>query len=101
MNDKTLFDNNLDNHHHLVCTHCKKVEDTYWTDFDKTIRPEPVERMGKVHTRHLELHGICMSCMEQSNEKLHYEIFFHIFKNIFYTSLTTPNNLAHLTLNYP
>lgn len=69
MNERTLFDTNLDIHHHFICTQCKKVEDIYWSDFDKTILPAMVEQVGRVQSRHLELHGICMSCLDKSEKE--------------------------------
>jgi Fur family transcriptional regulator, peroxide stress response regulator len=68
MNERTLFDTNLDIHHHFICTRCKKVEDIYWSDFDKIMLPAMVEQMGRVHSRHLELHGICKSCLGDSEQ---------------------------------
>lgn len=66
MNERTLFDTNLDIHHHFICTHCKKVNDIYWSDFDDTTLPETIENMGKVESRHLEIHGICNSCLDKT-----------------------------------
>ncbi len=60
----TLFDTNLDVHHHFVCNRCKKVEDIYWPDFDKRLLPDVVKNIGAVHSRHLEIHGVCNSCLE-------------------------------------
>ncbi len=63
MNERTLFDTNLVVHHHFICTHCKRIKDIYWSDFDNTILPEVVEGMGKIQSRHLEIHGICNNCL--------------------------------------
>jgi Fur family transcriptional regulator, peroxide stress response regulator len=68
MNERTLFDTNLEIHHHFICTRCKKVEDIYWSDFDKTMLPAMVEKIGKIQSRHLELHGVCNSCLERSKK---------------------------------
>lgn len=65
MNERTLFDTNLNIHHHFVCTSCKEVKDVYWSDFDNTELPEIVEGMGKVQSRHLEIIGVCNSCLEK------------------------------------
>ncbi|MEN8189318.1 MAG: Fur family transcriptional regulator [Thermodesulfobacteriota bacterium] len=67
-NDRTLFDINIEPHHHFVCTHCKAVEDIYWHDFDKTTLPEAVTEVGQVQSRHLELHGICNRCMNEKGQ---------------------------------
>ena len=58
INERTLFDTNLNIHHHFICTRCKKVEDIYWPDFDNTMLPEVVERIGTIQSRHLEIHGV-------------------------------------------
>lgn len=68
MNERTLFDTNVTIHHHFICTHCKKVEDIYWSDFDNSTLPEVVKGMGKVQSRHLEIHGVCNDCLNK-NEK--------------------------------
>jgi len=66
MNERTLFDTNLDIHHHFICTRCKEVRDIYWSDFDNTILPGPLKDMGKVESRHLEIHGVCNSCLDKT-----------------------------------
>lgn len=64
MNERTLFDTNVDIHHHFICTRCKEVKDLYWSDFDNTMLPEVTHSMGKVESRHLEIHGVCNSCLD-------------------------------------
>ncbi len=66
MNERTLFDTNLDIHHHFICLSCKKVSDIYWSDFDNTMLPGVVEGMGMVQSRHLEIHGVCNSCLNKA-----------------------------------
>jgi len=68
MNERTLFDTNVTIHHHFICTHCKKVEDIYWSEFDDSTLPEVVKGMGKIQSRHLEIHGVCNDCLN-TNEK--------------------------------
>ena len=63
MNKRTLFDTNLDIHHHFICTRCRKVEDIYWPDFDKATLPEIIEKVGRIQSRHLEMLGICDECL--------------------------------------
>jgi Fur family peroxide stress response transcriptional regulator len=67
-NKRNLFDINPIPHHHFVCDRCRKVGDVYWPDFDKTSLPEAVVGIGKVRSRHLELHGLCNTCLEQTEE---------------------------------
>ena len=68
-NDRTLFDINIEPHHHFICSQCKTVEDIYWPDFDHSTLPEAVAKIGKVQSRHLEVHGICNDCVNKSNKK--------------------------------
>jgi Fur family peroxide stress response transcriptional regulator len=68
MNERTLFDTNVTTHHHFICTHCKKVKDIYWSDFDNSTLPEMVDGMGKIESRHLEIHGVCNDCLHKSEE---------------------------------
>lgn len=65
---RTLFDTNLDQHHHFICSQCKRVEDIYWPDFDDTSLPKSVLALGSVQERHLELHGICNQCLNEKTE---------------------------------
>jgi Fur family transcriptional regulator, peroxide stress response regulator len=66
-NARTLFDTNLDQHHHFICSRCKQVEDVYWPDFDQSTLPKSVSTRGSIQTRHLELHGICNQCLNKEN----------------------------------
>ncbi len=68
MNERTLFDTNLNIHHHFVCVRCKEVKDVYWSDFDNTILPEVVEGLGEVYSRHLEIHGVCNRCVGKTGQ---------------------------------
>ncbi len=67
-NDRTLFDTNLEQHHHFICTRCKRVQDIYWPDFDNANLPESVSALGSIQVRHLELHGICNKCLNKENK---------------------------------
>jgi Fur family transcriptional regulator, peroxide stress response regulator len=69
MNERTLFDANLDKHHHFICTRCKVVEDLYWDDFDNAKLPESARNIGMVQSRHLELHGLCKRCLDETDLK--------------------------------
>ena len=62
-NERTLFDTNVNPHHHFVCSRCRKVEDIYWQDFDEAALPKDIRHIGKVQSRHLELHGLCNDCL--------------------------------------
>ena len=66
MNERTLFDTNVDIHHHFICIRCKAVKDIYWSEFDNRVLPPSVEEMGDIRSRHLEIHGVCRSCIEEA-----------------------------------
>lgn len=65
MNERALYDANLTRHHHFICTRCKTVEDLSWDDFDGASLPEAVQALGQVQSRHLELHGVCNTCLSK------------------------------------
>lgn len=65
MNERTLFDTNVGTHHHFICTRCKTIKDIHWSEFDDTMLPRAVGNMGKIESRHLEIHGICNGCLGQ------------------------------------
>ncbi len=67
-NKPTLFDANLDQHHHFICTRCKTVHDLYWEKFDNTALPEAAKHLGQTKSRHLELHGICNKCLKEQGK---------------------------------
>ncbi len=68
MGERALFDANLTKHHHFVCTRCKQVEDIYWPEFDESMIPEKAAHMGRIQSRHLELRGICNTCLKKMNK---------------------------------
>ena len=63
MSERTLFDGNMDQHHHFICTRCNAVEDIYWPEFDNSLLPEKLSDKGRIQSRHLELHGVCNNCL--------------------------------------
>ena len=67
-NKRNLFDTNLVPHHHFICDRCRKVEDVHWPEFDTSALPAEVSGMGRVSSRHLELHGLCRECLEKEGE---------------------------------
>lgn len=66
--NRSLFDINLEPHHHFICERCRKVEDIHWPEFDLTSLPEEVSKIGEVRSRHLELHGLCKECLERDGQ---------------------------------
>ncbi|MBD3169343.1 MAG: transcriptional repressor [candidate division Zixibacteria bacterium] len=63
------FDINLKVHHHLICTRCKKIEDFMWPDFDNMELPADARGWPKIHSKHVEVRGLCSSCGAKLNSK--------------------------------
>lgn len=58
-----LLDNE-DDHHHIVCTSCKKVTDFVGCDIDKTIKKALSQNKDfkKITNHSFELFGLCKNC---------------------------------------
>ena len=65
----TRIDHNLENHHHLVCSRCNKIEDFYWPDFDRMKPPSAVSGWGKIGVKHVVIDGLCSSCSKKKKPK--------------------------------
>lgn len=59
------FDTNLDNHQHLVCTRCKKIEDFTWNGLDQLSMPRP-KGWSDLAVAHVELRGLCSECRNRA-----------------------------------
>jgi Fe2+ or Zn2+ uptake regulation protein len=53
-----------DDHHHIVCTSCDKVEDFIGCEYDKLVRTamKQTKAFSKVTNHSVELFGLCNSC---------------------------------------
>jgi Fur family peroxide stress response transcriptional regulator len=61
--DKKRFDPNVQMHHHLICTVCKKVVDIK-SSFDLDL--PAMEKAGfEITGNHIEFYGVCPSCREK------------------------------------
>lgn len=69
LNSKTRFDSNVTPHHYLVCTKCKKIQNFYWPDVEQIKIPEETRGWGTVHTKYVELRGLCRVCLEVEGKK--------------------------------
>ncbi len=56
------YDANLDPHHHIVCTQCKKVEDVYDESFTNLDVSEKTLGDYKVEGYSVLLSGVCIDC---------------------------------------
>ena len=61
--EKRHFDPNLEKHHHLICSRCKKIADIQ-VDFNLAI-PEEVVQGFEVTGSHVEFYGICLACKKR------------------------------------
>ena len=68
LDDRARYEANLKRHHHLVCIKCKKVEDIYWSEFDRLGHPVEANRWGNIIQSHAELRGICKSCRDEHQD---------------------------------
>ena len=64
LDDRARFDANLEPHHHLVCIHCKRIDDVYWPDFESLEAPEQTKGWGEIQYTNVEFRGICRECRE-------------------------------------
>jgi len=63
LEDRSRFDPNTREHHHVVCTGCKRVMDIFWPEIDALSMPPQVEDWGRVETKHVLLRGTCSTCL--------------------------------------
>jgi Fur family peroxide stress response transcriptional regulator len=65
--DAKRYDANLDRHHHLICTHCRRVIDFYDSKLDAV---EPARRLeGFVaRTVSVQVFGLCTQCAREHRD---------------------------------
>lgn len=57
----TRYDNNLEKHHHLICIHCGKIIDFYYTE--PTQLQEVIQNeMFSADETYIEIRGTCHQC---------------------------------------
>ncbi|HTZ16986.1 MAG TPA: transcriptional repressor [Dissulfurispiraceae bacterium] len=62
--DKKHFDPNLEKHHHLICSSCKKIADIH-IDFDLAV-PREATQGFQITGSQVEFYGICPECRKKS-----------------------------------
>jgi Fur family peroxide stress response transcriptional regulator len=62
LNERARFDGNMTPHHHFICKVCGFIGDVYCGVWNDLKPPKEVERLGKVHSVHVELRGVCEKC---------------------------------------
>lgn len=60
------LERNLDPHHHLVCTHCKAIEDIEEDNFEPIRLRKPLPKGFAVHRFSVEVLGLCKRCAKQA-----------------------------------
>jgi Fe2+ or Zn2+ uptake regulation protein len=59
------FDANLDHHHHYSCVQCGLARDFESAELNTLRVPDAVKRIGSVSGTHVEVRGICESCLKR------------------------------------
>lgn len=59
------FDANMAPHHHLVCLHCRKIEDFVDPELDQIPLKVPGRRDFKILFHKVEFHGYCKKCQNE------------------------------------
>jgi Fur family peroxide stress response transcriptional regulator len=64
---KKHFDPNIERHHHLICSKCKRIADIH-ADFDLAV-PEKDIQGFKIIGSHVEFYGICPQCRKVATKE--------------------------------
>ncbi len=65
LDDKTRFDPNTQQHHHMICVKCGSIRDFAWPEIDAVSLPLEVEGWGKVSDRQVLVRGECSRCSDK------------------------------------
>jgi Fur family peroxide stress response transcriptional regulator len=65
---KKHFDPNIERHHHLICSKCKRIADIH-ADFDLAV-PEKDIQGFKIIGSHVEFYGICPQCRKVATKEM-------------------------------
>jgi len=65
---KKHFDPNVERHHHLICSKCKKIADIH-ADFNLDV-PEKDAQGFQITGSHVEFYGICPQCRKAETEEV-------------------------------
>ena len=69
LGERTRFDANNDRHHHFICKECGFIGDFYDEELNHFPTPSEVKAMGTVNSVHMELRGICKTCLGKKNDR--------------------------------
>jgi Fur family peroxide stress response transcriptional regulator len=68
--DKARFDANQTTHHHLVCLHCKKIEDLHDNVLDELALSPKAKHQYRIVGYRVEFHGYCSDCKTKKEERM-------------------------------
>jgi Fur family peroxide stress response transcriptional regulator len=69
LDDRSRYEPNTEPHHHFVCVICKRIMDFPWPAVDSLQPPPQATRWGKIFSSHLELRGVCGTCLRKQSGK--------------------------------
>jgi Fur family peroxide stress response transcriptional regulator len=64
--ESVRFDANLTHHHHYVCVQCGLARDFESAELNALRLPEAIKRLGSVSGTHVEVRGVCESCLKRA-----------------------------------
>ena len=64
LDDKARYDPDVNEHHHFICTKCKKIVDFHWPAFSSLSLPRNVSAEGRITQKYAELRGLCTKCSQ-------------------------------------
>jgi Fur family peroxide stress response transcriptional regulator len=67
--ESVRFDANLAPHHHYICVRCGLARDFESAELNALQIPESVSRFGSISGTHVEVRGICSSCLSRQSEE--------------------------------
>ena len=68
--ESVRFDANLAPHHHYICMRCGLARDFESSELNRLRIPDLVSEFGSINTTHVEVRGICSSCLNQQSEQV-------------------------------
>jgi len=66
--ESVRFDANLEDHHHYACVKCGLTTDFESGEFGALSVPEAVRKLGSVSGTHVEVRGVCESCLKRARK---------------------------------
>ena len=67
--DRARFDADTSEHHHFICERCGTIIDFDAERVGPELLPEELSTVGRLHSFHIEVRGICRSCENKEQNK--------------------------------